>query len=198
MTPPDGIGFARYLAAKRTVDDRALNRHVLGALRERLPADGSLRVVEVGAGIGTMIERAWEWELLPAQADYTAIDADAQILEAARGRLRQWATDRGVSCREAGGALLLGQAGRRLAVRLEAADAFEFAAREDAEPRDLLIAHAFLDLVDVPHALSPLLGLLAPGGLAYLAQLRRADPVRAGARPAPRRADRGAVPPHDG
>ena len=33
-------GYARYLAAKTTVDDRALNRHVLAELRRLMPAGG--------------------------------------------------------------------------------------------------------------------------------------------------------------
>ena len=41
-------GYARYLAAKTTVDDRALNRYVLAELRRLMPA-GAPRVLEVGA-----------------------------------------------------------------------------------------------------------------------------------------------------
>ena len=48
-------GYARYLAAKTTVDDRALNRHVLAELRRLMPA-GAPRVLEVGAGLGTMAQ----------------------------------------------------------------------------------------------------------------------------------------------
>ena len=42
-------GYARYLAAKTTVDDRALNRQVLAELCRLMPA-GAPRVLEVGAG----------------------------------------------------------------------------------------------------------------------------------------------------
>src|SRR5438046_3193087 len=41
--------FARYLLAKRTVDDRALNRGVFDALAASLPA-GPVTIVEVGPG----------------------------------------------------------------------------------------------------------------------------------------------------
>jgi hypothetical protein len=55
-----------------------------------------------------------------------------------------------------------------LAVALETIDIFEFIAREGGSRRwDLLIAHAFLDLLDVAAILPDLLGLLAPGGLFY-------------------------------
>ena len=40
-------GYARYLAAKTTVDDRALNRQVLAELRHLMPT-GAPRLLEVG------------------------------------------------------------------------------------------------------------------------------------------------------
>jgi len=59
--------FIRYLAAKKTVDDRALNAHVWNTLVNALPVttpERPLRVLEVGAGIGTMVERVVERKLL--------------------------------------------------------------------------------------------------------------------------------------
>ncbi|MCZ7668823.1 MAG: hypothetical protein M5U34_17285 [Chloroflexi bacterium] len=45
---------------------------------------------------------------------------------------------------------------------------FDFAAREQGKREwDLLIAHAFLDLMDIATALPSLLSLLKPGGLCY-------------------------------
>src|SRR3990170_8481489 len=60
--------FARYLLAKRSVDDRALNRRVWGRLERELRKSGaeSLRIVDVGAGLGTGAERIAEWRLLEA------------------------------------------------------------------------------------------------------------------------------------
>jgi 16S rRNA A1518/A1519 N6-dimethyltransferase RsmA/KsgA/DIM1 with predicted DNA glycosylase/AP lyase activity len=71
--------FTRYLAAKKGVDDRALNRNVWDTFCQSLPhatQEMPLRVLEVGAGIGTMIERLIEHGTL-THAIYTAIDADA-------------------------------------------------------------------------------------------------------------------------
>ena len=48
---PMTFDYARYLAAKTTVDDRALNRHVLAGLCRLMPA-GAPQVLEVGAGLG--------------------------------------------------------------------------------------------------------------------------------------------------
>ena len=63
------MDLVSYLRAKKTVDDRALNERVMRQFFEALPPDGHL--VELGAGIGTMLER------LPKTARYTAVDADA-------------------------------------------------------------------------------------------------------------------------
>lgn len=142
--------FPRYLAAKRSVDDRALNRPVWESLRRALPA-GRQRVLEIGAGIGTMANRVWEWELL-RQADYTAIDADPANVAA-------------------GAAWWSAVAGTRpgFSLHWETIDLFDFIAREQGRQTwDLLIAHAFMDLVNVPGTLPGLLALLRPGGLLYL------------------------------
>jgi hypothetical protein len=61
------FNFIDYLAAKKSVDDRALNRHVLKSLVQHLPpidAQGLLYVLEIAAGIGTMIERLVQWNIL--------------------------------------------------------------------------------------------------------------------------------------
>ncbi|MFT4910231.1 MAG: hypothetical protein ACI9TI_001401, partial [Natronomonas sp.] len=75
--------FRRYLRAKRTVDDRALDRRLVGILRDRLAeradaGEGPIRVLEVGAGIGTMPARLLEWDVLPpGEIRYVALDVDA-------------------------------------------------------------------------------------------------------------------------
>ena len=51
------FSFVDYLAAKKSVDDRALNRQVLDAVVANLPADQTsrpLQVLEVAAGIGAV------------------------------------------------------------------------------------------------------------------------------------------------
>ena len=78
MAIPTTFQFTRYLAAKKSVDDRALNRHVWHSLAQAVsPAvqNGPVQVLEIGAGIGTMVERLVEWGLLH-RATYTAIDAE--------------------------------------------------------------------------------------------------------------------------
>lgn len=165
---PSDFSFERYLSAKKSVDDRALNQHVWKCLKDHLPSGRTLQVLEVGAGIGTMIERMLEWGALH-DAEYTAIDADEVNITAANQRLKRWGMQNGWQVNQSapGGWLLKGE-NAQLAVHLQAIDLFDFI-REQAGKRqwDLLVAHAFLDLIDIPSTLPQLVKLVRPGGLFY-------------------------------
>src|SRR5260370_36573922 len=88
--------YARYLAAKTTVDDRALSRHVLAELRRLMPA-GAPRVLEVGAGLGTMVARLIDWGAVSA-GEYVLLDADRHLLDCSRQWLCDAAAARGLRC----------------------------------------------------------------------------------------------------
>jgi SAM-dependent methyltransferase len=151
-------GYARYLAAKTTVDDRALNRHVLAELRTLMP-EGAPRVLEVGAGLGTMVARLLDWGVAGG-GEYVLLDADWALLAAARRGLRDWAAARNVHCDLLPDGLQLGD----LRVRLVHAELGGYLRADPGELADVLIANAVLDLVDVPSVLPGLLRLLVPGG----------------------------------
>jgi len=141
--------FICYLAAKKAIDDRALNRNVLDTLRANLPAqtvDAPLRVIEVGAGTGTMFEYLIERGIL-RHAQYTAIDQDVDSIAELNRRLIH---PPGVT------------------IESETIDVFDFITRERGRRSwDVLIAKAFLDLLDLACALPQLFALLRPGGLFY-------------------------------
>jgi SAM-dependent methyltransferase len=171
MAIPAGYSFIRYLAAKQSVDDRALNRHVWQSLEQGLSASNfapPVKVLEVGAGIGTMVERVFDWGLLK-EAAYTAIDAEPGNVAEAQVRLPRWAARQGFTVwRETPAQIQFQQAERKIMVELEAIDVHEFAAREKERLTwDVLIAHAFLDLMDIRRALPMLFSLLRTGGLVY-------------------------------
>ncbi len=207
MTIPQVYSFPRYLAAKKSVDDRALNRHVWQTLCDapaHLNLPRPLRVLEIGAGTGAMVERILEWGLVD-DADYTALDGEPKNIAAAYERLPLWAQARGyrlsgdMQANPEQGWLIEGH-GRRLRLHWRVSDLFEYiagrggwqpagavanaaspgdtAARHPAAGNaaptpdgaagfDLLIAHAFLDLLDLPRALPQILRLLRPGGWFY-------------------------------
>ena len=155
MTP----GYARYLTAKTTVDDRALNRQVLAELRRLLPA-GAPRVLEVGAGLGTMAARLIDWGVIGA-GEYTLLDADRSLLDHSRRWLGDWAAARGLRSDPLPDGLRVGE----LRVRLVQAELGSYLETDHRAQADVLIANAVLDLVDVPAILPGLLRLLVPGGV---------------------------------
>lgn len=153
---PQEYSFIRYLAAKKDLDDRSLNRHVRETLARHLLETRKtppFRVLEVGCGIGTMLERLLDWQLLP-EAAYTGIDFHPGNIAEARARHQSYAAARGADL--------------AVAAKFEAIDLFDFLAREPGRGTwDLIVAHAFLDLVDLEATLPGLLALLAQGGFFY-------------------------------
>ncbi len=162
--------FTRYLEAKKSVDDRALNRRVWQVLAESLPqtsADKPLNIIEMGAGIGTMIERMLEWGLLN-YANYTAIDAQTENIQYARNRMLTWITDHDFQAVKHTDGMTIKREGVEFSINLVDVDLFEFLSDErNLEPYDLLVAHAFLDLVDLSVALPLILNLGQKGSLFY-------------------------------
>ena len=153
------VDSARYLAAKTTVDDRALNRHVLDEFRRLMPA-GAPRVLEIGAGLGTMVARLMDWRVIGA-GEYVLLDADRQLLDRSRRWLCDWAAARGLRSDVLPDGLQVGD----LRVRLVHAELGSYLEAAHGAPADVLIANAVLDLVDVPAVLPGLLRLLVPGGV---------------------------------
>jgi SAM-dependent methyltransferase len=156
---PMAFDYARYLTAKTTVDDRALNRHVLAELRKHMPA-GAPRVLEVGAGLGTMAARLVDWGVLGA-GEYILLDADRQLLDRSRQWLSDWAGARSLRSDLLPDGLRLGD----LRVRLVHAELGSYLAAAHGTLADVLIANAVLDLVDVPAVLPGLLRSLVPHGV---------------------------------
>jgi SAM-dependent methyltransferase len=151
--------YARYLAAKTTVDDRALNRHVLAELRRLTPA-GAPRVLEVGAGLGTMVARLLDWGVVDA-GEYILLDTERELLDQSRRWLCDWAAARGLRSDPLPDGLQMGN----LRVRLVHAELGSYVEAAHGALADVLIANAVLDLVDVPAILPGLLRLLVPGGV---------------------------------
>jgi SAM-dependent methyltransferase len=160
------VNFQRYLSAKRTVDDRALNRRVEARLADELRDRTHLRVLEVGAGIGATVARVLDRPWLPDRVRYTALDLREDNVAAARERLPAWAAPRGYAVKSHDEGLTLSRGDQRAEVEFRTADAFDVLAETDRE-FDLVVAHAFVDLVDPADALAAFRGVLAPGGVAY-------------------------------
>ena len=169
MPEPGTSAYHRYLAAKKSIDDRSLNPRVWESLAGALPKGRTLEVLEVGAGIGQMVQRVIERELL-TDCRYTAVELESGNVEEAMRRLPKWARDAGYGVEGMGqrGLRVRGE-GMHFELSFEAVNALEFLKRSETRSAfDLVIAQAFLDLVDLDAALSLMTGALKSGGLLYL------------------------------
>jgi hypothetical protein len=146
------------------VDDRALNKDVVNALRIQIPRE-PVAVIEVGAGIGTMLKRLIEWNILCA-GEYVLVDEQAENISYAREWIPQWTAERGMSVGRIGqDQLHVFDQTHDLRIRFKCADVFDFI-QQNQRPAELLIAHAFLDLLPMPGSLEKLFSLT--NGFAWL------------------------------
>ena len=157
--------FVDYLEAKKTVDDRALNRMVLENMHRSLQKITDLQIVEIAAGIGTMFERLVEWNLLP-NANYTMVDVNERYVLYAQQRIKDWAQRSGFCVNVYENRLTLEKEDMKFEVDFCVADAKEFL-EQTHKKWDLVIAHAFLDLVNVETLLPVLFSALKPQGFFY-------------------------------
>jgi hypothetical protein len=149
--------FPHYLLSKQSVDDRALNRTVLDSLKANLPA-APIQIIEVGAGIGTMLTRLIRWDVV-TKADYILVDEMAENIQTAREWLPLWAGESGLGVeRIEQDQLRVFDQTRDIRIHFECADVFDFI-KKNKTPADLLIAHAFLDLLPMPESMPRLLAL---------------------------------------
>jgi hypothetical protein len=149
--------FPHYLLSKQSVDDRALNKDVLSALKSNLRQQ-PVRIIEVGAGIGTMLRRLIRWDII-RQCEYVMVDEMAENIEYASEWIKVWAVEAGLKTeRVEGNQVRVYDETRDVQIQFERADVFDFI-QKNKEPADLLIAHAFLDLLPMPESLTKLLTL---------------------------------------
>lgn len=176
---PQQYSFQRYLAAKRTVDDRALNRHVWDTMQSALGTRAStthpFSILEIGGGIGTMVERLLDDGRLAA-TEYHLLDEQADNIRTASHRLQEQfspANRRRKDVRHfpiapSHTSTLVTSAGNACELFLYTYDLYDFIAQAGSLAMfDLIIAHAFLDLVDIPATLPKFTETLQPGALLY-------------------------------
>ena len=117
--------FPHYLLSKQSVDDRALNKDVLNALKANLPSQ-PIRVIEVGAGIGTMLRRLLRWDVI-RKAEYILVEEMAENIEYASAWIPQFASEAGLGVeRSAENQLRVFDETRDVHIRLERSDVCEF------------------------------------------------------------------------
>nr|WP_264475380.1 class I SAM-dependent methyltransferase [Halorubellus salinus] len=167
----------RYLAAKRSVDERARNRRVRDRLLAALPAEP--RVAEAGCGAGLTVPALYEWGVRPSS--YHGVDVDAGIVAFARHVAPRVLRRRGFDAVETGRGCRVGDADLEFA----AGDALQaLPAVDSAGEVDLLLAQSFLDLVPLGSALDVAEAVVSPDGLVYAPLTFDGDTVFQPAHPA--------------
>jgi SAM-dependent methyltransferase len=164
--------YIEYLAAKKVIDDRSLNRQVWSSMQTTLGKQydsQTLRILEIGCGIGTMAERFLaHWTA--GNCDYIGVDLQPDYIEHARGRFPAFASENGfnVEASSTQAIVLHSPKGLQHQVQFEVADVLDLP-EELAQPDsfDLIISHAFLDLVNIGEVVPSLLRLLHSTGYIY-------------------------------
>jgi len=141
--------FERYLRSKATIDDRSLNHDVREIVRARVTKHrGPLSVLEIGGGVGTMVDRMIGWGML-RDCRYTIVDIDAEFMPAIEQSRERWA-EHGVD------------------VRAERAAIEDWLKGPHVPEFDLIIAHAVLDVVNSESVISSTMAHLSANGLLWL------------------------------
>lgn len=145
-----------YLEAKRNLDDRSMDRHVwdlfFSAASRLASARNEVKIVELGAGSGSMVERLASWKLLSEVAElsslsYESVEPQAAHIPTLQKRLKErreltsWDTFHGT--------------------------ADEYLSQRGEGRADILVAHAVLDLFSAQQAAELSRRMLSPGGILY-------------------------------
>jgi SAM-dependent methyltransferase len=154
--------LVEFLAAKKSVDDRSLNKNVWDAMLKNLQGTGHAEIIEIGCGTGTMLTRLLD-SAPPRFGSYTALDWEQVNINESRKNLEKWAIENNAVYK---GNVLTTENGK-IIIDFLTDDIDNFLKRGDKKDYDLVIANAFLDLVNIPEILPGLFGILKKGGMYY-------------------------------
>ncbi|HMB16995.1 MAG TPA: class I SAM-dependent methyltransferase [Pelovirga sp.] len=162
--------YPEYLEIKQAIDDRSLNQSVwhalAAALRSQIDNHG-LRILEIGAGTGSMIIRLLDAGLL-GHCQYCAVELEPGFARVAENQLSIWAGAHGCRMEVIGPSnWILEKDQKVIEIQWLEADILKLAATFESGYFDLLIGHAIIDLLPVPECMPGLLNLLKPGGGYY-------------------------------
>lgn len=160
------LNFQRYLSAKKSVDDRALNRNVFDSFLKYVSDGRRHSILELGGGTGTMVQRLTEW-LPKFDLEYTLIDLDSENINFAKKILNHSSSDavNNIHSSQINRGVVDGYM-KRLQLNFLTGDIYGLNSSEGST-WDGIIANAFFDLVDLEIVLPILHNLLKPGGWIY-------------------------------
>ncbi len=162
--------YPEYLEIKQAIDDRSLNQSVWQALAEALRSQAGnhgFKILEIGAGIGTMIIRLLDAGLLN-HCQYVAVELEPGFARVAQNKLSIWAEAHGYRMAIIGpSSWTLEKKEKVTEIQWLTADILDLPNGFDCGYFDLLIGHAIIDLLPVPECMPGLLQLIKPGGSYY-------------------------------
>lgn len=169
MSKPDAYSYPRYLQSKKSVDDRALNQNVWSKFLEALSGQKTLRILEVGGGIGATVRRIVRVleERSPETIRYTFVDLTPENVREAISSLRTWARERGYDVAESTEQTWT-RRDLEVQINFVTADLFDVVTDHDGPPFDVVVGQAVLDLLPIPKAVRGLRSVLCEDGLLYL------------------------------
>ena len=151
------FNYISYLSAKKSIDDRSLNTYVLEKLKtklRRLQSNKTISILEMGAGTGTMIVRLLEMNLLKS-VHYNAIDIHEENKKIAISSLVKFARVNKYEILSASDqSLTLKKDNNQVQLNFVSMDVVHYLNSHINEATyDLVLAHAFMDLIDVPYVM---------------------------------------------
>lgn len=174
-TADGGLTFSypRYLASKRTVDERArhprLWAQMMSFCREVCHnADRPLRILEVGGGVGDLAGDILE-ALPDGRVDYTLLDVDADNLQAASSNLNDRLPEADIV--HASEQLSSQASSTQKRIILRHGNFLDCRERGSSmiapEEVDLVVGQAVMDILPVEVSMDTASSILRPGGIGY-------------------------------
>jgi 2-polyprenyl-3-methyl-5-hydroxy-6-metoxy-1,4-benzoquinol methylase len=159
--------YPAYLSAKKSIDDRSLNRQVWSTmchwLEYRQTQKPGIKLLEIGAGIGTMIERIAD-EAIVKDFHYTAIEQEPGFRDYALQRLSESQEYTLISKDQL---WQLTTPNTTITIDWLSGDALDINQIVKETDFDLVLSHAVIDLLPVPLFLPDLFKQLEPDGGYY-------------------------------
>ncbi len=159
--------YPAYLSAKKSIDDRSLNRQVWSTmchwLQKRQTQKHEIKILEIGAGIGTMIERITDQSIVK-DCFYTAIEQEPGFKDYALQRLSESPE---YTLINKGQLWQLTTSNTTITIDWLSGDGLDINRIVNETDFDLVLGHAVIDLLPVPKFLPDLFKHLEPDGGYY-------------------------------
>jgi len=158
------ISYQDYLAAKKAIDDAALNSNVFSLCLNALRCKENPEIIELGAGTGAMAERFLDAGVVFKK--YILVDELEENTLRSYKHLLDVLAKKNLPHSEEGQSIIIKSDSGQCEFLFATADCFEYL-HDNAGRFDLLIACALIDLLPMRKAVESFLSALKPRGLFY-------------------------------